>query len=98
MALITCPDCGKQLSDQAASCIQCGRPMKPDLVDKPSAGSADAAKVGRQRSKLRNDTGHAIAFIGLPIALVVGMASSAWIGWVLAMVVFALAIWVTYGS
>lgn len=27
MALIYCPDCGKQISDQAAMCIHCGRPM-----------------------------------------------------------------------
>lgn len=27
MALIACPDCGKQISDQAAVCIHCGRPM-----------------------------------------------------------------------
>lgn len=31
MALIFCPDCGKQISDQAAMCIHCGRPM---LVEK----------------------------------------------------------------
>ena len=27
MALITCPDCGKQISDVASSCPSCGRPM-----------------------------------------------------------------------
>ena len=27
MALISCPDCGKQISDQAPACIHCGRPM-----------------------------------------------------------------------
>ena len=26
MALITCPDCGKEFSDQAAACPNCGRP------------------------------------------------------------------------
>ena len=26
MALITCPDCGKQISDQAPVCPECGRP------------------------------------------------------------------------
>ena len=29
MALIKCPDCGKEVSDAAPSCIQCGRPMLP---------------------------------------------------------------------
>ena len=28
MALIVCPDCGKQISDQANVCIHCGRPME----------------------------------------------------------------------
>lgn len=27
MALIECPDCGKNISDMATSCIHCGRPM-----------------------------------------------------------------------
>ena len=34
MALITCPDCGKQLSDQAPACPNCGRPMKKKPTDK----------------------------------------------------------------
>lgn len=29
MPLIECPDCTKQISDLAPSCINCGRPMKP---------------------------------------------------------------------
>lgn len=97
MALITCPDCKKQISEQAASCIHCGRPMGVDLVNQPSAGSAEANKKGQQRSKLRTDLGSAIAFVGLPIALVVGMASSAMAGWIAAIVVLGIAIWVTYG-
>lgn len=31
MALIKCPDCGRDISDQARMCIHCGRPMTPDL-------------------------------------------------------------------
>jgi hypothetical protein len=27
LALIDCPDCGKQVSDRAASCLQCGAPI-----------------------------------------------------------------------
>lgn len=31
MALITCPDCGREISDQAAACPNCGRPVtQPD--------------------------------------------------------------------
>lgn len=28
MALITCPECGREVSDQATSCPQCGYPIK----------------------------------------------------------------------
>ena len=27
MALVTCPDCGKSVSDTAPTCVSCGRPM-----------------------------------------------------------------------
>jgi len=30
MALITCPECGKQISDKAQHCIHCGYPMYED--------------------------------------------------------------------
>jgi zinc-ribbon domain len=29
MALVTCPDCGKEISDQAPACPSCGRPREP---------------------------------------------------------------------
>ena len=28
LAMITCPECGAQVSDQAAACIKCGYPIK----------------------------------------------------------------------
>ena len=28
MALMACPDCGRQVSDQALACPQCGRPFR----------------------------------------------------------------------
>jgi len=28
MALIECPDCGKQVSDAAPTCVGCGRPLR----------------------------------------------------------------------
>jgi hypothetical protein len=33
MALITCPDCGNQVSTDAVACPQCGRPMAPMIVE-----------------------------------------------------------------
>jgi uncharacterized membrane protein YvbJ len=97
MALITCPDCGKQVSEQAAACIGCGRPLKADLAKNPSAGSSEAVKKGAQRSKLRTDLGQAIAFVGLTIAVIVGIVGSPLVGWLFALVALGLAIWITYG-
>ncbi|HEY7413942.1 MAG TPA: zinc ribbon domain-containing protein [Ktedonobacteraceae bacterium] len=31
MALIQCPECGKEISDQAASCPHCGRPLRTEV-------------------------------------------------------------------
>ena len=42
MALITCPECGKEVSDKAATCVNCGRPMaqsqQPDQKKKGGGG------------------------------------------------------------
>jgi hypothetical protein len=33
MALITCPDCGREVSTEAVACPNCGRPMMPPAVE-----------------------------------------------------------------
>ena len=42
MPLVTCPDCGKQVSDAAPSCIHCGRPFthtpKPESLPSSPGG------------------------------------------------------------
>lgn len=35
MSLVTCEDCGHQVSDKAAACPQCGRPMAPVVQPPP---------------------------------------------------------------
>ncbi len=42
MALIQCPDCGKQVSDLAPVCIHCGRP----LPDRPATTEQDIKEDG----------------------------------------------------
>ena len=32
MALIKCPECKKQVSDEAYACMKCGYPFKKDMV------------------------------------------------------------------
>ena len=41
MALIECPDCGKQVSDAAPACIGCGRPLA-DFAKEQEAVAAEA--------------------------------------------------------
>lgn len=36
MALVKCPDCGKELSDQAVSCPNCGRPITTPTTQNPT--------------------------------------------------------------
>ena len=31
MALISCPECGKEISDKAVACPHCGNPMNPQV-------------------------------------------------------------------
>jgi hypothetical protein len=45
MALINCPECGAQISDQAPTCPQCGFPIAPAAHD-AGAPVAQAAAAG----------------------------------------------------
>ena len=40
MALIACPDCGKQVSSEAPSCPSCGRPIKESHSSTPAVTGA----------------------------------------------------------
>lgn len=41
MPLITCPECGKQVSDQATSCPHCGYPLTPAKKEEPRKHNAN---------------------------------------------------------
>lgn len=101
MALMQCPNCAASISDLAPACIQCGRPMKrPTVVTAPSESLSVEPEVNAaiQGSKLRQDVGSSIAFVGLPIAMVIGMATSAATGWLVAFGVMVFAVVVHYGK
>ena len=50
MALITCPECGKEVSDTAQSCPNCGYPIaQKEVVDKPVTDE-DISNVSRKKS------------------------------------------------
>lgn len=50
MALINCPECGKEISDKAASCPNCGNPMDQQVVVKTVSQSTP---VNNDRNMLR---------------------------------------------
>ena len=63
MALVDCPDCGKRISDRAASCIRCGRPQPPMVtglsVNPPDAiPSAAQSKRERRQEPIRDGGGN----------------------------------------
>ena len=99
VGLRKCPDCGQDVSDQAPSCIHCGRPFAQDLVEKPSAGSSEAHKAGRQRSKLRNDLGNAIGLVSVAVSVFIGAAAGSFmVGVIAAIAGISFGLWVAYGS
>ena len=43
MALVQCPECKREISDQATSCPQCGAPIKVSSPPAPASGSSGGA-------------------------------------------------------
>jgi len=43
MGLVTCPDCGKEVSDRAVACPNCGAPLRTDT--RPQAAAAKVQEV-----------------------------------------------------
>lgn len=48
MALITCPECGREVSDKAAACPYCGNPLKENPETEMST-KADAVSAAQKR-------------------------------------------------
>lgn len=44
MPLITCPDCGTQISDAAPACVKCGRPMAAPVVSPTESQLVEAGQ------------------------------------------------------
>ena len=45
MALVKCPDCGRDVSTAATACPQCGRPMAAVAAPQPPAGSTKEERL-----------------------------------------------------
>ena len=65
MALVTCPDCGAEISDKAAACIKCGAPV----AVAPTNGVVTTQQTGKTYKGLQ--------FVGVVfLALGVGACAS----------------------
>lgn len=53
MALIKCPECGKEISDQAASCPNCGCPMKETNSDSGSDNSGKKIEISIKKPDVK---------------------------------------------
>jgi predicted nucleic acid-binding Zn ribbon protein len=53
MALITCPDCNSEISDQATSCPKCGFPIKTGQKEISAEAKETVEKPARPRKKTR---------------------------------------------
>lgn len=61
MALINCPECGKEISDQAVSCPNCGvalkqAPAQPINVNMNNGSSVKCPKCGSSNLQAISDT------------------------------------------
>jgi type IV pilus assembly protein PilE len=70
MALVSCPDCGAQVSDVAVVCAQCGFPLRRDALDR-AAGA-------RRGGSGRNTTGIivGVAAAGCLVFVVLGILAA----------------------
>ncbi|WOO43129.1 zinc-ribbon domain-containing protein [Rubellicoccus peritrichatus] len=91
MALISCSDCGKRVSSNAASCPNCGNPIK---------GVAQAhVERGVTKSRLKKDLGGAIAFVGIIAGVFAGVITTNIFAGIVTIAVFVgIGMYITYGD
>ena len=51
MALVKCPECGREVSDKSAACVGCGAPLSPALSQTTPASPATPVPVTRRGGK-----------------------------------------------
>lgn len=67
MALIKCPECGREISDKATACPGCGYPMTPAAA--PEDERARLLAEARERDKKTSIKIGILMFIGICIML-----------------------------
>lgn len=53
MALINCPECGKQISDKALSCPNCGFPIQTNSQENKTLYNVELISIGNNDDKIR---------------------------------------------
>lgn len=86
MALVRCPDCSKEISDQAASCIHCGRPMASALSNserKPGSGepthTSPRIEKGALITSAASSSGISAKAVVATVAVITILALMAWV-------------------
>lgn len=72
MALISCPECGKQISDKVNACPHCGYPMSVESQDPPSPQQVEVVSVKiepKNRKRILIGGVVAVAFVVIVIAV-----------------------------
>jgi len=68
MALIECPECGRKVSDQAASCPQCGCPLGRAAVHKrPPVPRSESELYSAHPAMFRGEPGRTLCIIVLVV-------------------------------
>ena len=90
MALIKCPECGKEISDQAPACIHCGFPLgdvkqeevresAPAVLEDREDGFIESPKEGGAKSQPKKEKyilGGVIAGVVILLAILIALVSS----------------------
>ena len=72
MAIINCPECGKEISDKSETCIYCGYPLKESMSEEvPKEKTSGRASVKSVLENLGSRIGKKGLFILLGAALVI---------------------------
>jgi hypothetical protein len=76
MALIKCPECGRDVSESATSCPNCGHPIKQEVQNKTLV-QMDSAPNKRRKYRVRSLILAPIFFISLILGFIwVGSAAT----------------------
>ncbi len=70
MALINCPECGKEISDQVEKCIHCGYPLKDNSIDKKLKPKKTHKPIDKRKVKRTLIVAGSIVLFALLVTLV----------------------------